>query len=299
MHALIHYDEVRVPAESLLGGEGQAFAIAQTRLGGGRVHHAMRTVATCQKALDLLCERVLSRRDPGQPAGASSSSRVTSPTPTPSWPSSACSCSTRRGRSTSTSDYQRTRKNIAAIKALTPKVVHDAVGVPCTPTGRWGVQRDALRRHVDDGAHHERGRRPDRGPQGHRGPRGPEGLRARQRDSGPPPTCPANERRPARSWRHDRAPRRQRLSRAGYRAGRPLPPTTAPDLVVDRGSPRPVPAEGQVVVDVAAAAVNFPDVLLVADHYQIPSRSLHPGSEFAGTVRRSAPASTTWPPATA
>ena len=43
-HALIHYDDVRLPAEALLGGEGQAFAIAQTRLGGGRIHHAMRTI---------------------------------------------------------------------------------------------------------------------------------------------------------------------------------------------------------------------------------------------------------------
>ncbi len=65
MHALIHYDDVRVPADSLLGGEGQAFAIAQTRLGGGRVHHAMRSVAICQQALDLLCERVLSRETQG------------------------------------------------------------------------------------------------------------------------------------------------------------------------------------------------------------------------------------------
>jgi acyl-CoA dehydrogenase len=56
---------VRVPAENLLGGDGQAFAIAQTRLGGGRIHHAMRTVGLCQKALDMMCERALSRETQG------------------------------------------------------------------------------------------------------------------------------------------------------------------------------------------------------------------------------------------
>jgi acyl-CoA dehydrogenase len=64
-HALIHYDDVRVPAEGLLGGEGQAFAIAQTRLGGGRIHHAMRTIGLAQKALDMMCERALSRETQG------------------------------------------------------------------------------------------------------------------------------------------------------------------------------------------------------------------------------------------
>ena len=64
-HALIHYDEVRVPAEALLGGEGQAFAIAQTRLGGGRIHHAMRTIGMAQKAIDMMCERALSRTTQG------------------------------------------------------------------------------------------------------------------------------------------------------------------------------------------------------------------------------------------
>ena len=47
-HAYVRYNHVRVPAENLLGGEGQAFVIAQTRLGGGRIHHAMRTIGVCQ-----------------------------------------------------------------------------------------------------------------------------------------------------------------------------------------------------------------------------------------------------------
>jgi acyl-CoA dehydrogenase len=64
-HAYIRYERCRVPAENLLGGEGQAFAIAQTRLGGGRIHHAMRTVAMVRKALRMMCERALSRRTQG------------------------------------------------------------------------------------------------------------------------------------------------------------------------------------------------------------------------------------------
>jgi len=64
-HALIHYNNVRVPADALLGGEGQAFAIAQTRLGGGRIHHAMRTIGLSKKALDMMCERALSRKTQG------------------------------------------------------------------------------------------------------------------------------------------------------------------------------------------------------------------------------------------
>ena len=64
-HALIHYDDVRVPADAVLGGEGQAFVIAQTRLGGGRIHHAMRTIGLAQKALDMMCERALSRETAG------------------------------------------------------------------------------------------------------------------------------------------------------------------------------------------------------------------------------------------
>ncbi|MFN8034727.1 MAG: acyl-CoA dehydrogenase family protein [Acidimicrobiia bacterium] len=64
-HALVHYEDVRVPESALLGGEGQAFVIAQTRLGGGRIHHAMRTIGMAQMALDMMCERALSRETAG------------------------------------------------------------------------------------------------------------------------------------------------------------------------------------------------------------------------------------------
>ena len=64
-HALIHYEDVRVPLDSMLGGDGEAFAAAQVRLGGGRIHHAMRTIGTAQKALDMMCERALSRETQG------------------------------------------------------------------------------------------------------------------------------------------------------------------------------------------------------------------------------------------
>ncbi|RRX01864.1 acyl-CoA dehydrogenase [Pandoraea apista] len=64
-HGYIRYEGVRVPADALLGGEGQGFAGAPARLGGGRGHHAMRTVGQCRMALEMLCERAVSRHTKG------------------------------------------------------------------------------------------------------------------------------------------------------------------------------------------------------------------------------------------
>ena len=68
-HGYVRYTDVRVPADHVLGGEGQAFAIAQTRLGGGRVHHAMRTIALARKAFDMMCEQAVSRQTRQGPLG--------------------------------------------------------------------------------------------------------------------------------------------------------------------------------------------------------------------------------------
>lgn len=66
-HGMIHYDHVRVPAANLLGPRGGGFAMAQARLGPGRIHHCMRSIGLAERALELMIRRVSDRTAFGGP----------------------------------------------------------------------------------------------------------------------------------------------------------------------------------------------------------------------------------------
>ena len=68
-HAEILFEDCRVPARNLIGGPGQGFLLAQKRLSGGRIHHAMRWNGQCEKAFEMMCERAVSRTLLGRPLG--------------------------------------------------------------------------------------------------------------------------------------------------------------------------------------------------------------------------------------
>jgi len=66
-HGVIHYDNVRVPRENLLGPAGGGFMMAQARLGPGRIHHCMSSLGMAERALELMCARAASREVFGGP----------------------------------------------------------------------------------------------------------------------------------------------------------------------------------------------------------------------------------------
>jgi acyl-CoA dehydrogenase len=138
-HGLVAYRDVRVPADSLLGDEGDAFGVAQTRLGGGRVHHAMRTVGLAQQALDMMAERALSRRTKGSVLAEKQAVQIALAESYVQIEQFRLLVMRTAWQIDKYHDYQRVRRDIAAIKVLTPRVLHDVAQRAVQLHGALGV----------------------------------------------------------------------------------------------------------------------------------------------------------------
>ena len=223
-HSYIRYENVKIPADHLLGERGSGFVVAQTRLGGGRIHHAMRTIGLVKRALDMMCERALSRTTQGELLGRK---QLVQAMIADSWiqiEQFRLLVLQTAWKIDKYNDYQRVRGDISAVKAAMPKVLHDvAVAGGAGPRLPRRVRRDAPRR---DGARvvpHGPRRRRDGGAPDHARPPDPQAVQGHR---GPLPD-------------HAPAPAaRRRRGEVRRRAGPPRRPFEAPLKSMSRRTPR-------------------------------------------------------------
>ncbi|MBW2382383.1 MAG: acyl-CoA dehydrogenase family protein [Deltaproteobacteria bacterium] len=147
VHGYIRYEDVRVPEENLLGEPGQAFHIAQTRLSGGRIHHAMRTLGQVKRAFDMMCERSLSRRTQGEPLSRKQSVQNVIA-------DSFIEIEQFRLLVLYTAwlidqgDKRRARTYVSAIKVRTPAIMQDVVGRALHVHGALGCSNEMPLAHM-------------------------------------------------------------------------------------------------------------------------------------------------------
>ncbi|MBN9112315.1 MAG: acyl-CoA dehydrogenase family protein [Pseudonocardia sp.] len=150
-HQYLRYTDVRVPAENLLGERGAAFAVAQTRLGGGRIHHAMRTVGLVTTAFELMKRRAVSRTTKGDRLA---DKQLVQQMIADTWielEQFRLLVLRTAWRIDRYNDYRKVRADISAVKAAMPKVlldassraiqIHGSLGISTElPFGKWVME---------------------------------------------------------------------------------------------------------------------------------------------------------------
>ena len=203
-HAEIKFEDCRIPVANRVGEEGEGFVLAQKRLSGGRIHHAMRWVGQCESAFDMMCERAVSRKVRGAILGekqmvqdfiAQSSVEIRA------LKLLALHTAWLLGRTRPVSHTSRdSRAKVLGHKRASRC---DRPGYPNPRSPRLD-SRSAFSRHVCKRPHHAPGRRSRRSPQVFRGEKAIERLFPSRRlavraHPHPPRTAQAKVRPPART----------------------------------------------------------------------------------------------------
>lgn len=146
-HAEVIFDNVRVPAENLILGEGRGFEIAQGRLGPGRIHHCMRSIGAAQRALEAMCKRANERVVFGRPMIKQQSVRE-------DIAKSVCEIEQARLMTLKAADKMDREGNkaakdfIAMIKIVAPNMALDVVDRAIQIHGALGVSQDTTLAHA-------------------------------------------------------------------------------------------------------------------------------------------------------
>jgi acyl-CoA dehydrogenase len=141
-HSYIRYHDVRIPQDHLLGERGEGFAVAQTRLGGGRIHHAMRTVGLVRRAFEMMCERALSRVTKGE---LLANKQLVQEMIADSWiqvEQFRLLVLRTAWKIDRLNDYAKVRADISAVKAAMPQVLHDVASRALQVHGALGLSEE-------------------------------------------------------------------------------------------------------------------------------------------------------------
>lgn len=142
-HAEVRFENVRVPASNLIGGEGDGFAIAQGRLGPGRIHHCMRLIGCAQRALELMCVRVENRVAFGKKISEQGSIRE-------DIAKSACEIeqarllTMRAAQKMDQGTYKDAKDIIAMIKIVAPSMAQTVIDRAIQAHGAMGLSQDTF-----------------------------------------------------------------------------------------------------------------------------------------------------------
>jgi acyl-CoA dehydrogenase len=143
-HAYLRFNDVELTNDHLLGKAGDAFKIAQTRLGGGRVHHAMRTVGLAHRAFDAICERAQSRYTQGSRLA---DKQLVQDTIAEAWmqlEQFRLLVIQTAWKIDKLNDYKQVRGDIAAVKVLSERVMVDIASKAIHLHGALGVSNEML-----------------------------------------------------------------------------------------------------------------------------------------------------------